>query len=44
VSTQGGICGGGTDQTAVNVTLEKPAKLRIAAGQEGDIKIEPSAF
>lgn len=44
VSQQGGICGGGTDQTEAKVTLEKTARLRVAAGQSGDLKIEPSAF
>jgi len=40
----GGICGGGVDQTEIDATLAKPRSLRIAIGQSGDIKIEPSAY
>ena len=39
-----GACGGGTAQVEVRITPGKVTKLRVAAGQSGDIKIEHSAF
>lgn len=44
VRSPGGICGGGTDQTSFTVKPDRSAALRIAWGQAGDLKIEPSAF
>jgi hypothetical protein len=44
VRSPGGICGGGTDQTSFAVKPDRSAALRIAWGQAGDLKIEPSAF
>ena len=37
-------CGGGVSETAVMITAERRKVLRIAAGQSGDIHIQPSAF
>lgn len=39
-----GMCGGGTAQLEIRVTPTKVTRLRVAAGQSGDIKIENSAF
>ena len=44
VSSTGVLCGGGTSETAVVVMPERQRILRIASGQSGDIKIQPSAF
>jgi hypothetical protein len=40
----GGICGGGTSEAAVVIMPERQRILRIAAGQSGDIFLQPSAF
>ena len=40
----GSVCGGGADQMQLEVQEGEQARIRIAAGQAGDIKIEPSAF
>jgi hypothetical protein len=40
----GGICGGGTSEAAVVIMPERQRILRIAAGQSGDILLQPSAF
>jgi hypothetical protein len=39
-----GICGGGTSEAAVVIMPERQRILRIAAGQSGDIFLQPSAF
>jgi len=44
VSSDEGICLGGSDQKPVTVTRAKPTLLRIAAGNGFGVKIEPSAF
>jgi hypothetical protein len=38
------LCGGGVSEAAVVITPERQRILRIASGQSGDIKIQPSAF
>ena len=38
------FCGGGVSEAAVVITPERQRILRIASGQSGDIKIQPSAF
>src|SRR5262245_37689116 len=44
VSSDEGICLGGSDQKPVTVTRAKPVLLRIAAGNGFSVKIEQSAF
>jgi hypothetical protein len=44
VSSDAGICLGGSDQKSITVTRSKPVLLRIAAGNGLGIQIEPSAF
>ena len=44
VSPNGVLCGGGTSETAVVIMPERQRILRIAAGQSGDIFLQPSAF
>jgi hypothetical protein len=44
VTTTGVLCGGGTSETAVVIMPERQRILRIAAGQSGDILLQPSAF
>ena len=44
VVTPNGICGGGTSETTVVIMPERQRILRIAAGQSGDIHLQPSAF
>jgi hypothetical protein len=44
VSPNGVFCGGGTSETAVVIMPERQRILRIAAGQSGDIFLQPSAF
>jgi gamma-glutamylcysteine synthetase len=39
-----GICGGGISEAAVVIMPERQRILRIAAGQSGDILLQPSAF
>jgi hypothetical protein len=39
-----GICGGGTSEAAVVIIPERERILRIAAGQSGDIFLQPSSF
>ncbi|HEY1235075.1 MAG TPA: hypothetical protein VGH22_16985 [Candidatus Binatia bacterium] len=39
-----GICGGGTSEAAVVIMPERQRILRIAAGQSGDIFLQPSSF
>jgi hypothetical protein len=43
-SPNGVLCGGGTSETAVVIMPERQRILRIAAGQSGDIFLQPSAF
>ncbi len=43
-SATAGICGGGTSEAAVVIMPERQRILRIAAGQSGDILLQPSAF
>lgn len=40
----GGMCGGGADQMQMEAIAGDRTRVRIAAGQAGDLKIEPSAF
>lgn len=40
----GGMCGGGSSSTQIIVKAGGTKFLRVASGQSGDIKIEPSAF
>jgi hypothetical protein len=40
----GGMCGGGSSSTQIIVKAGGTKHLRVASGQSGDIKIEPSAF
>jgi hypothetical protein len=42
--TAAGICGGGTDGVAFHIKAGAHEVYRVASGQSGDIKIEPSAF
>ncbi|HZH81692.1 MAG TPA: hypothetical protein VFD87_01015 [Phototrophicaceae bacterium] len=44
VTATGGICGGGTSEAAVVIMPERQRILRIAAGQSGDIILQPSAL
>ena len=44
VSADQGICLGGSDQQAIEVTRARPVLLRIAAGNGLGVKIQPSAF
>ena len=44
VTATAGICGGGTSEAAVLIMPERQRILRIAAGQSGDIFLQPSAF
>ena len=44
VTATGGICGGGTSEALVQIMPERQRILRIAAGQSGDIFLQPSAF
>jgi len=44
VTATSGICGGGTSEAAVVIMPERQRILRIAAGQGGDIFLQPSAF
>ena len=44
VSPNGVFCGGGTSEAAVVIMPERQRILRIAAGQSGDIFLQPSAF
>ena len=44
VTATSGICGGGTSEAAVVIMPERQRILRIAAGQSGDILLQPSAF
>jgi hypothetical protein len=38
------FCGGGASEASVIITPEKQKIMRIAAGQSGDIHLQPSAF
>ena len=44
VTATGAICGGGTSEALVQIMPERQKILRIAAGQSGDIFLQPSAF
>ena len=39
-----GMCGGGSSSSALVMTAGGTKFYRVASGQSGDIKIEPSAF
>ncbi|HEY7167236.1 MAG TPA: hypothetical protein VIB79_21920 [Candidatus Binatia bacterium] len=38
------FCGGGASETAVVIVPERQKIVRIAAGQSGDLHLQPSAF
>jgi hypothetical protein len=40
----GGLCGGGSSSTNIIMVSGATKVYRVASGQSGDIKIEPSAF
>ena len=44
VTSDEGLCMGGSDQQEIKVSRSKPTLLRIAAGNGFGVKIEPSAF
>ncbi len=44
VTATGAICGGGTSEALVQIMPERQRILRIAAGQSGDIFLQPSAY
>jgi hypothetical protein len=44
VTATGAVCGGGTSEAIVQIMPERQRILRIAAGQSGDIFLQPSAF
>jgi hypothetical protein len=43
-TANGILCGGGASEAAVVIRPENQKILRIAAGQSGDIYVQPSAF
>lgn len=43
-ASTGMFCGGGASEAAVIITPERQRILRIAAGQSGDLHLQPSAF
>jgi len=40
----GGMCGGGSSSAQMTMAAGGTELFRVASGQSGDIKIEPSAF
>ena len=44
VASTGMFCGGGASETSVVIIPERQRILRIAAGQSGDLHLQPSAF
>lgn len=44
VASTGMFCGGGASEAAVVIIPERQRILRIAAGQSGDLHLQPSAF
>jgi hypothetical protein len=44
VASTGVLCGGGASEAAVVIIPERQRILRIAAGQSGDLHLQPSAF